>query len=66
MEGHVDSSEWHGSHSPLKLDRLGLCFGGVGALVECIEYAGTNLLFGLSILENRLEVRLTALEFADQ
>lgn len=66
MEGHVDSSEWHGGHATLKLNWLRLGFGSAGALVECIEYAGADILERLGTLEDSLEVRLMVLDFADQ
>lgn len=65
MEGNVDSSEWHGGYTALELNGLGFGLGGAGTLMEGFQDAGTNLLEGLGALENGLEVRLTALDFAD-
>lgn len=66
MEGHVDSSERHGGYATLELNGLGLGFGGAGALMESVKHADANLLERLGTLEDSLEVRLMALNFADQ
>lgn len=66
MEWHVNAPEWHGGGTAFELDGLGLGFSGAGALVQCVQDAGANILDGVIALEKSLEVGLTALDLADQ